>query len=292
MTQVQEIISKATTELKKRNIQSARLDAEILLSTVLQSNRLDLILKKNHNINLGQEQLFNQLLDKRKKNEPIAYIIKNKSFWNEDYYIASGALIPRPETEILIEMICKQINNGQKSLNILDIGCGSGCLLISLLRQFPKSRGIGIDISKEALNICKKNINKYKLNYRTKIIQGDIGKVRVVNKFDVIVSNPPYLKNSEYQKLSKDIKQYEPRIALVAKQEDGIFFYREIIKKFSSVLKVGGLLAFEIGDRQWIYIKEELEKNSFKIIDKYKLINDEIRCVLAIKYKFDKVMDL
>ena len=283
MTQVQEIISKATTELKKRNIQSARLDAEILLSTVLQSNRLDLILKKNQNINLGQEQLFNQLLDKRKKNEPIAYIIKNKCFWNEDYYIASGALIPRPETEILIEMICKKINNGKKNLNILDIGCGSGCLLISLLRQFPKSRGIGIDISKEAINICKKNINKYKLNYRTKIIQGDIGKVRMVNKFDVIVSNPPYLKNSEYQKLSKDIKQYEPRIALVAKQEDGIFFYREIIKKFSSVLKVGGLLAFEIGDRQWIYIKEELEKNSFKIIDKYKLINDEIRCVLAIK---------
>ena len=283
MTQVQEIISKATTELKKRNIQSARLDAEILLSTVLQSNRLDLILKKNHNINLGQDQIFNQLLDKRKKNEPIAYIIKNKSFWNEDYYIASGALIPRPETEILIEMIYKKIKNGKKSLNILDLGCGSGCLLISLLRQFPRSRGVGIDISKEALNICKKNINKYKLNYRTKIIQGDIGKVRVVNKFDVIVSNPPYLKNSEYQKLSKDIKQYEPRIALVAKQEDGIFFYREIIKKFSSVLKVGGLLAFEIGDRQWIYIKEELEKNSFKIIDKYKLINGEIRCVLAIK---------
>jgi len=283
MTQVQEIISKATIELKKRNIQSARLDAEILLSTVLQSNRLDLILKKNQNINLGQEQLFNQLLDKRKKNEPIAYIIKNKSFWNEDYYIASGALIPRPETEILIEMICKKIKNGKKSLNILDLGCGSGCLLISLLRQFPRSRGVGIDISKEALNICKKNINKYKLSYSTKLIQGDIGKVIMVNKFDVIVSNPPYLKNSEYQKLSKDIKQYEPRIALVAKQEDGIFFYREIIKKFSSVLKVGGLLAFEIGDRQWIYIKEELEKNSFKIIDKYKLINDEIRCVLAIK---------
>ena len=283
MAQVQEIISNATRELKKRNIQSARLDAEILLSTVLQSNRLDLVLKKNQNINLEQEKLFNQLLDKRKNNEPVAYIVKNKSFWNEDYYIASGALIPRPETEILVEMICKKINNGQKSLNILDIGCGSGCLLISLLRQFPKSRGIGIDISKEALNICKKNINKYKLNYRTKIIQGDIGKVRVVNKFDVIVSNPPYLKNSEYQKLSKDIKQYEPRIALVAKQEDGIFFYREIIKKFSSVLKVGGLLAFEIGDRQWIYIKEELEKNYFKIIDKYKLINDEIRCVLAIK---------
>ena len=283
MAQVQEIISNATRELKKRNIQSARLDAEILLSTVLQSNRLDLVLKKNQNINLEQEKLFNQLLDKRKNNEPVAYIVKNKSFWNEDYYIASGALIPRPETEILIEMICKKINNGQKSLNILDIGCGSGCLLISLLRQFPKSRGIGIDISKEALNICKKNINKYKLNYRTKLIQGDMGKVRVVNKFDVIVSNPPYLKNSEYQKLSKDIKQYEPRIALVANQEDEIFFYREIIKKFSSALKVGGLLAFEIGDRQWIYIKEELEKNYFKIIDKYKLINDEIRCVLAIK---------
>ena len=283
MAQVQEIISNATTELKKRNIQSARLDAEILLSTVLKSNRLDLILKKNQNINLEEEQLFNQFLDKRKNNEPVAYIIKNKSFWNEDYYIASGVLIPRPETEILIEMICKKIINGKKSLNILDIGCGSGCLLISLLREFSKSRGIGLDISKEALSICKTNINNYNLNHRTKLIHGDMNKIAIVNKFDIIVSNPPYLKNSEYQKLSKDIKQYEPRIALVANQEDGIYYYRKIIKKFSSALKVGGLLAFEIGDKQWKEIKRELVNNSFKIIDKYKLINDQIRCVLALK---------
>jgi release factor glutamine methyltransferase len=283
MAQVQEIISNATIELKKRNIQSARLDAEILLSAVLKSNRLDLVLKKNQNINLEEEQLFNHFLDKRKNNEPVAYIIQNKSFWNEDYYIASGALIPRPETEILIEMICKKIINGKKSLNILDIGCGSGCLLISLLREFSKSRGLGLDISKEALNICKTNINKYNLNHRAKLIHGDMNKITIVNKFDIIVSNPPYLKNSEYQKLSKDIKQYEPRIALVVNQEDGIYYYREIIKKFSSALKVGGLLAFEIGDKQWKEIKRELVNNSFKIIDKYKLINDQIRCVLALK---------
>ena len=283
MVQVKDIISNATIELKKKNIQSARLDAEILLSSVLKSNRLDLVLKKNQKINFKEEQLFNQLLDKRKNNEPVAYIIKNKSFWNEDYYITSGALIPRPETEILIEMICKKIINDKKSLNILDIGCGSGCLLISLLREFSKSRGVGLDISKEALNICKTNINKYNLNHRTKLIHGDMNKIKIVNKFDIIVSNPPYLKNSEYQKLSKDIKQYEPRIALVANQEDGIYYYREIIKKFSSALKVGGLLAFEIGDKQWKEIKRELVNNSFKIIDKYKLINDQIRCVLALK---------
>ena len=283
MALVQEIISKATIELKNKNIQSARLDAEILLSAVLKSNRLDLVLKKNQNINLEEEQLFNQLLDQRKNNEPIAYIIKNKSFWNEDYYIASGALIPRPETEILIEMICKRISNDKKSLNILDIGCGSGCLLISLLREFSKSRGVGLEISKEAVNICKTNINKYNLNHRAKLIHGDMNKITIVNKFDIIVSNPPYLKNSEYQKLSKDIKQYEPRIALVANQEDGIYYYRKIIKKFSSALKVGGLLAFEIGDKQWKEIKRELVNNSFKIIDKYKLINDQIRCVLALK---------
>ena len=283
MVQVKDIISNAAIELKKKNIQSARLDAEILLSSVLKSNRLDLVLKKNQKINFKEEQLFNQLLDKRKNNEPVAYIIKNKSFWNEDYYITSGALIPRPETEILIEMICKKIINDKKSLNILDIGCGSGCLLISLLREFSKSRGVGLDISKEALNICKTNINKYNLNHRTKLIHGDMNKITIVNKFDIIVSNPPYLKNSEYQKLSKDIKQYEPRIALVANQEDGIFYYREIIKKFSSSLKVGGLLAFEIGDKQWKEIKKELVNNSFKILDKYKLINDQIRCVLALK---------
>ena len=283
MALVQEIISKATIELKNKNIKSARLDAEILLSTVLKSQRLDLVLKENQNVDFEEEQLFNQLLDQRKNNEPIAYIIKNKSFWNEDYYIARGALIPRPETEILIEMIVKKINNRKKNLNILDIGCGSGCLLISLLKEFSNSRGVGLDISKQALEICKKNISKYNLHHRTRLMHGDMNKVKIVNKFDIIVSNPPYLKNSEYQKLSKDIKQYEPKIALVANQEDGVFFYREIIKKFSSTLKVGGLLALEIGDKQWNEIKKELVNNSFKIIDRYKLINDEIRCVLALK---------
>ena len=283
MALVQEIISKATIELKNKNIQSARLDAEILLSTVLKSQRLDLVLKENQNVDFEEEQLFNQLLDQRKNNEPIAYIIKNKSFWNEDYYIARGALIPRPETEILIEMISKKINNRKKNLNILDIGCGSGCLLISLLKEFSNSRGVGLDISKQALEICKKNISKYNLYHRARLMHGDMNKVKIVNKFDIIVSNPPYLKNSEYQKLSKDIKQYEPKIALVANQEDGVFFYREIIKKFSSTLKVGGLLALEIGDKQWNEIKKELVNNSFKIIDRYKLINDEIRCVLALK---------
>jgi release factor glutamine methyltransferase len=283
MALVQEIISKATIELKNKNIQSARLDAEILLSAVLKAQRLDLVLKENQNVDFEEEQLFNQLLDQRKNNEPIAYIIKNKSFWNEDYYIARGALIPRPETEILIEMISKKINNRKKNLNILDIGCGSGCLLISLLKEFSNSRGVGLDISKQALEICKKNISKYNLYHRVRLMHGDMNKVKIVNKFDIIVSNPPYLKNSEYQKLSKDIKQYEPKIALVANQEDGVFFYREIIKKFSSTLKVGGLLAFEIGDKQWNEIKKELVNNSFKIIDRYKLINDEIRCVLALK---------
>ena len=283
MALVQEIISKATIELKNKNIQSARLDAEILLSAVLKAQRLDLVLKENQNVDFEEERLFNQLLDQRKNNEPIAYIIKNKSFWNEDYYIARGALIPRPETEILIEMISKKINNRKKNLNILDIGCGSGCLLISLLKEFSNSRGVGLDISKQALEICKKNISKYNLHHRTRLMHGDMNKVKIVNKFDIIVSNPPYLKNSEYQKLSKDIKQYEPKIALVANQEDGVFFYREIIKKFSSTLKVGGLLAFEIGDKQWNEIKKELVNNSFKIIDRYKLINDEIRCVLALK---------
>ena len=283
MALVQEIISKATIELKNKNIESARLDAEILLSTVLKSQRLDLVLKENQNVDFEEEQLFNQLLDQRKNNEPIAYIIKNKSFWNEDYYIARGALIPRPETEILIEMIAKKINNRKKNLNILDIGCGSGCLLISLLKEFSNSRGVGLDISKQALEICKKNISKYNLHHRTRLMHGDMNKVKIVNKFDIIVSNPPYLKNSEYQKLSKDIKQYEHKIALVANQEDAVFFYRKIIKKFSSTLKVGGLLALEIGDKQWNEIKKELVNNSFKIIDRYKLINDEIRCVLALK---------
>jgi release factor glutamine methyltransferase len=120
-----------------------------------------------------------------------------------------------------------------------------------------------LDISKQALEICKKNISKYNLHHRTRLMHGDMNKVKIVNKFDIIVSNPPYLKNSEYQKLSKDIKQYEPKIALVANQEDGVFFYREIIKKFSSTLKVGGLLAFEIGDKQCNEIKKELVNNSF-----------------------------
>ena len=284
MKSAENLIIKATQELIANNIISARLDAEIILSSILKTQRLNLISNINQNINLEEEILFKNLIDRRINNEPIAYITNNRSFWNENYYIDKRVLIPRPETEILIDMVIKKINNLNKKLHILDLGCGSGCLLISLIKYFKNSYGVGLDVSKDALVIFRKNIYKYNLSNKIKIIHGDIKQSKLIQKFDIIVSNPPYLKNSEYQNLSLDIKKHEPKIAFIAnRNEDGTFFYKKILKSFLISLKKGGLLGFEIGDNQYKEIEKLLRDNSFKIVDRYKMINDQIRCLLAIK---------
>ena len=282
MVTVLEALTKNYKDLLNHNIQTAKIDAEVILADVLKISRVNLITKQNTVLDQEQEDLFAKLIKRRKQQEPVAYILNKKEFWNENYYVDKRVLIPRPETEILIEMLLKKVKDKSKVFQILDLGCGSGCLLISCLKEFNKSLGLGIDISSLALEVAKKNIQSHKINSRAKLLKLDLFKLDIKKKFDFILSNPPYLTSSEYRNLSKDVKDYEPKQALVG-GFDGILYYKKIISFSKSSLKKNGFLALEIGDGQYKEIKKLLTNHSFRILDKYQLIDGEIRCILASK---------
>ena len=282
MVTVLEALTKNYKDLLNHNIQTAKIDTEVILADVLKISRVNLITKQNTSLNQEQEDLFAKLIKRRKQQEPVAYILNKKEFWNENYYVDKRVLIPRPETEILIEMLLKKVKDKSKVFQILDLGCGSGCLLISCLKEFNKSLGLGIDISSLALEVAKKNIQTHKINSRAKLLKLDLFKLDIKKKFDFILSNPPYLTSSEYRNLSKDVKDYEPKQALVG-GFDGILYYKKIISFSKSSLKKNGFLALEIGDGQYKEIKKLLTNHSFRILDKYQLIDGEIRCILASK---------
>ena len=282
MVTVLEALTKNYKDLLNHSIQTAKIDAEVILADVLKISRVNLITKQNTVLNQGQEDLFAKFIKRRKQQEPVAYILNKKEFWNENYYVDKRVLIPRPETEILIEMLLKKVKDKSKVFQILDLGCGSGCLLISCLKEFNKSLGLGIDISSLALEVAKKNIQTHKINSRAKLLKLDLFKLDIKKKFDFILSNPPYLTSSEYRNLSKDVKDYEPKQALVG-GFDGILYYKKIISFSKSSLKKNGFLALEIGDGQYKEIKKLLTNHSFRVLDKYQLIDGEISCILASK---------
>ena len=282
MNTVQEILQKNYKDLLNHNIQTAKIDSEVILANILNTTRINLITKQDITLNKEQEDLFSKLVERRKQKEPVAYILNKKEFWNENYFVDKRVLIPRPETEILIELLLKKIKDKNKVYKVLDLGCGSGCLLISFLKEMQKSQGIGVDISSNALEVAKKNIELHNLNNRAKLVRLDFLTLQTKDKFDIIFSNPPYLSSSDYAKLSEDVKNFEPKQALVG-GFNGVLYYKKIIALAQSALKKNGYLALELGDRQYRTISKLLQDHSFRILDKYQLINNEIRCILAAK---------
>ena len=265
--------------------QTYKLDTEVLLAHVLKKkNRFDLFLNTEKELNNEERDKFEDFINQRISKKPISKIINQKSFWNFDLDVSKKVLIPRPETEVLIEMVTKEINK-KKNLKFLDIGCGSGCISISLLEHYKKSVGTGIDISKDAIVNTKINLSNYNLINRIKLLRKNIFTYRTDKKFDLIISNPPYLKLSDYINLDLGIKRYEPKEALIGDNKEGLIFYKEIIKKFKNNIKLNGYFAFEIGDNQFMQINELLILNGFIVVSKYKLINNQIRCMLAKKVK-------
>ena len=262
-----------------------KLDTEVLLAHVLKKkNRLDLFLNTEEELNKEEREKFKDFINQRISKKPVSKIINQKSFWNFDLDVSKKVLIPRPETEVLIEMVTKEINK-KKNLIFFDIGCGSGCISISLLEYYKNSVGTGIDISKDAILNTKTNLSNYNLINRIKLLRKNIFTYRTYKKFDLIISNPPYLKLSDYINLDPSIKKYEPKEALIGDNKEGLRFYEEIIKKFKNNIKLNGYFAFEIGDNQFMQINKLLILNGFIVVSKYKLINNQIRCMLAKKVK-------
>ncbi len=279
---VNEAIAFAEQELKRSNNLNSRLDSEILVSHLINVPREIIHSKLKENLPSNKTEELQKLVNRRAKKEPIAYILNNKEFWSTNFYVDRSVLIPRPETEVLIDLILSHINNKNNYFNILDIGTGSGCILISLLKELMKAKGIGVDKSSKAIAIANKNSISQQVNNRVVFKNLNLEEIKFDKKFDFIVSNPPYLPNVSLKNLNIDIKLYEPKIALQGGVQ-GLDFLYKIINLASKILKINGLLALEIGDNQFHILAKYLNNNRFKILDKYTLINKQVRCLLATK---------
>ena len=279
---VNDAIAFAEQELKRSDNLNSRLDSEILVSNLINIPRESIYSKLKENFPSNKTEELQKLVNRRVKKEPIAYILNNKEFWSTDFYVDRSVLIPRPETEVLIDLILSQINNKNNYFNILDIGTGSGCILISLLKELVKAKGIGVDKSSKAIAVAKKNSISQQVDNRTCFKNINLEEIKFDKKFDLVVSNPPYLPDVSLKNLNPDIKLYEPKIALQGGVQ-GVDFLYKIIGLASKILKINGLLALEIGDKQFHILAKYLKRNRFKILDKYILINKQVRCLLATK---------
>ncbi len=275
------LINDGSKILEKRNISSHKLDSEILLSKALKKDRSRLLLNLNQFVQEKDIENFNALIRRRSQREPIAYILREKEFWSKNFYVCKDALIPRPETELLVENIVKQFKN--KNISILDVGTGSGCILLSILSELKNSRGIGIDISQKAIKVAKNNQIKQNLSNRSQFLLRSIDRIYGY-KFDLIVSNPPYITQKDYNNLDDDIKKFEPKIALDG-GNDGLDVIKKVIYKSKSILKNNGTLAIEIGYGQYKKVSKILKEKKFKTKFLVRDYRENIRCILSTLQK-------
>ncbi len=262
--------------LRSKKIISHRIDSEVILSYILKISREKLLIKEDKICNENITK-FRSLISRRLKQEPVAYIIARKEFRSEDFFVDKKSLIPRPETELLIDPIVKIFKN--KNLFFLDIGVGSGCIIFSILKELNHSKGIGIDICKKAVLNAKINLNRFNLKNRVKLLNKSVDQV-LNKKFDLVVSNPPYIVKRDINRLANDIRKFEPKIALDG-GNDGLDVIKKVIYKSKEILKVKGVLALEIGRGQYLSVARVLRENNFRQIRIVKDYQNNIRCIFS-----------
>ena len=273
-------IKEGSKILKKNNIKFSAQDCEILLAKALKKQRKFLILNLDKTLNRKNLEIYKDLVNQRSNGKPIAYIIKKKDFWNSEFIIEEGTLIPRPDTEVLIEATLELFKN-KNYANILDVGVGSGCIILSILKEKPYFYGKGIDISTKSISLSKLNAKKLSLENRVKFIKTDVDNFSN-GKYDLIVSNPPYINSSKIKYLEKDVRNFEPKLALDGGL-DGTFKILKVIEKASTLLKCNGKLILEIGYDQKIKIISLLKKRGFYINNIIKDYAKNDRCVISTK---------
>ena len=276
----QELLVDASKQLKSYKFNSAKLDAELILSKTLGLSRETILLNLNEKINDKVLENFNYFLKLRKQNRPIAYILGFKDFWKYKFQVDKNVLIPRPETEIIIEQALKNLPKLSKK-NILDIGTGSGCIIISIIKERENCKATAIDKSLKALKVAKLNAEMHHVQKKIKFLNIDVDKY-FANKYDLIVSNPPYIKDIEILSLDKDVKLNEPKLALSG-GKSGLNKVFKVIKKSQKLLKTKGKLILEIGDKQSKEVKKYLIKNNFNQIQVFKDLSRKDRCIVSTK---------
>ncbi len=275
---IQQAINRGSKLLGYGKIKTKVLDSELILSSLLNVTREKLLLSENHEIDDDLYSTFISLIKQRSKNFPISYITNKKEFWSLDFEVDKYTLIPRPETELMVEGLAKHGNSRSK---ILDIGTGSGCIIISLLKELKFATGIGIDVCPRAISIAKRNARAHSITNRAKFFRRSFETIFFKN-FDIILSNPPYIPNWQLKNLVDDVKLFEPKLALKG-GIDGLDLIRKIIYKSKILLNKKGLLALEINNNQYNGVKAILESSGYRIIDRIRDFENNIRCIISTK---------
>ncbi len=261
-------------------IYNSLLDSEILMAETINKDRSYILLNSNKNLNKTDLNKFKFLIKQRSLGKPIAYLTKSKFFWNSEFFITSATLIPRPDTELIVENALNVVKHKNK-INILDIGVGSGCILLSILKERLDFFGTGIDISAKCLNISKINAAKLNLSSRLKLYKSDVDKFNF-GKYDLIVSNPPYVKKYKIKYLERDVVKFEPRLALDGGL-DGLSEIRKVINKSSELIKKNGKFILEIGFDQKNEVINLLKRKGFYINSTQKDLGNNDRCIISTK---------
>ena len=266
--------------LKANRIANPYLDSEILLSKSINKDKKHIILNLKEILSKEQLNDFNTFIERRKKGEPIAYLINKKEFWKDEFYVDKNVLIPRPDTELIIEQVLKTYPK-QSQLQVLDIGTGSGCILLSILKERAYFYGTGIDISKESINVCKINAKQLNLTNKVKFFHSSVDNFHI-GKYDLVVSNPPYIELLNLKYLEKDVVNFEPKLALNGGL-DGLSKIRKVISKTSALIKKNGKFVLEIGFNQKNKVKEILKKEGFYVNKVIKDYGNNDRCIISTK---------
>lgn len=280
MIKVLDAIILSADYLEKKGVESARMNAELLLAHILECQRLDLYLRFNQPLNTIETNTYRDFINRRGNFEPYQYIVGDVEFYGLKFFVDKNVLIPRQETEILIETILEKSPKDEE-LKILDIGTGSGNIPISLAINLPEAKVISVDVSQEAIKIAEQNRELHDLKSRVGFIQSDILKDKLEkynNTFDIIVSNPPYVEKTEFKNLQKEITEFEPEIA-VTDFDDGLKFYKEISGKSKALLKENGMLFFEVGEGQAEDVKDIMRENGFQNVEIQKDLSEIERVV-------------
>ena len=266
--------------LKKKKIKNPYLDSELILSKVINKKREEILLNTNNKLKKKDIAKFKNYLLRRYEKEPMAYILGYKHFWKYKFLTNKSVLIPRPDTELLLEETLKYLPI-EKTKKILDVGTGSGCIIVSLLKERPKCIATAIDISKNAIKVAETNAKLHQLENKINFININIDKYKSYN-YDLVISNPPYIDSVELNRLDDDIKFHEPKLALSG-GSDGFRDLKKVIIKSKRLLKINGKLILEIGHKQKNKCSKILNENGYYINQISKDLSGKDRCIVSTK---------
>lgn len=284
MAKISDVLARARREIANSGVSSSGLDSSILLAHTLSFSKEQILFNPDFELSAKQEDDFVKAVARRVNREPVSHIINKREFFGADFFVNSDVLDPRPDSEILIEAVLQKFSNKNPNIKILEVGVGSGCLIITLLGLYSQAMGVGLDISKKALEVCSINAKNHKIEKHLDLRNSDVfSALKTSEKFDLIISNPPYIPSADILELEPEVRMYEPLSALDG-GVDGLDFYRKIAHDAKIFLKENGEVFLEIGYGQKEKICEIFTQKNFTLITAKPDLSGVIR-VLQFKRK-------